>query len=409
MGSIYKRQDSQFYWVSFTDSRGKPRAVSSKSTDYAFAEKLLANIERMEAAKVSLGVTGRGPVSVEQYAETWVSKRKAAGVAYAATEANRLAHALPLLGRLPLTEIQREDLEKMVKHLREKGTTRSRKMAPAPLAARTIRHVYFTFKQMMDDAVIDKLIPANPCTLKTKRGELPRKRDKNPAWRATAVYARTEVEQYLSSAEIPEYRRVLFALQVLGGLRINEATIRRWQDYDPQAQPLGQLRVLSGYDVKRRLEKGTKTDVVREVPVHPVLARILAAWRLSGWEQYQGRKPEDGDLIVPSPVGKVLNSNSTLLRLHEDQTLLGLRKRRQHDARRTFISLARAGGANKDLLRWVTHGPEGDIVDDYTTPTWPSLCEQVAFLKISLRRGAVLPFGKTHYGITTAGGGTGND
>jgi hypothetical protein len=32
-------------------------------------------------------------------------------------------------------------------------------------------------------------------------------------------------------------------------------------------------------------------------------------------------------------------------------------KRRQHDARRTFISIARADGARPDILRWATHGP----------------------------------------------------
>ena len=34
--------------------------------------------------------------------------------------------------------------------------------------------------------------------------------------------------------------------------------------------------------------------------------------------------------------------------------------------------------------RWVTHGPEGDIVDLYTTLPWHTLCEEVARLKIDL-------------------------
>jgi hypothetical protein len=55
-----------------------------------------------------------------------------------------------------------------------------------------------------------------------------------------------------------------------------------------------------------------------------------------------------------------------------------LRARRQHDARRTFISLTIADGARKDTLRWVTHGPEGDVVELYTTLPWHTLCEEVA-------------------------------
>jgi hypothetical protein len=41
-------------------------------------------------------------------------------------------------------------------------------------------------------------------------------------------------------------------------------------------------------------------------------------------------------------------------------------------------------GARKDILRWITHGPEGDIVDLYTTLPWHTLCEEVARLKIDL-------------------------
>ncbi|HEY1548161.1 MAG TPA: hypothetical protein VGG28_10085 [Kofleriaceae bacterium] len=46
-----------------------------------------------------------------------------------------------------------------------------------------------------------------------------------------------------------------------------------------------------------------------------------------------------------------------LRRFHEDLKRLHMAKRRQHDARRTFISIARADGARPDILRWATHGP----------------------------------------------------
>ena len=65
----------------------------------------------------------------------------------------------------------------------------------------------------------------------------------------------------------------------------------------------------------------------------------------------------------------------------ENVVLLGLRGRRVHDTRRTFISLALADGADRDKLAWVTHGPKGDIVSLYTTLPWESLCTEVAKLK----------------------------
>jgi hypothetical protein len=64
--------------------------------------------------------------------------------------------------------------------------------------------------------------------------------------------------------------------------------------------------------------------------------------------------------------------------------------RRGHDLRRTFITLARVDGARRDFLETVSHGPRGDIMNLYTTPPWPTLCEEVSKLKIDLREGIVL-------------------
>ena len=92
------------------------------------------------------------------------------------------------------------------------------------------------------------------------------------------------------------------------------------------------------------------------------------------------------DLIVPSRLGRNRSVNHMLKKFHQDLERIGLRPRRQHDARRTFISLALADGGRKDVLRWITHGPEGgDIIDLYTTLPWHTLCEEVARLKIDLR------------------------
>jgi len=108
------------------------------------------------------------------------------------------------------------------------------------------------------------------------------------------------------------------------------------------------------------------------------------------------------DLIVPSRKGKVRNIALMLRRLHEDLLRLGMRRRHQYDARRTFISLARGDGASKDILRWVTHGPTGDIVDDYTTLPWPALCAEAAKLRINLREGSVIQFRQAAQGSLQA-------
>jgi hypothetical protein len=124
-------------------------------------------------------------------------------------------------------------------------------------------------------------------------------------------------------------------------------------------------------------------------PAH-ALATILAASKLSGWSAMLGRQPKPDDLLIPSREERNRNVNHALKRFHEDLERVDLRKRRQHDARRTFITLARSDGARKDVLEWVTHGPRGDIVDLYTTLPWETLCAEVAKLRISLREGKVI-------------------
>jgi integrase len=197
---------------------------------------------------------------------------------------------------------------------------------------------------------------------------------------------------------VPEDRRTFYCLLFLGAMRFGEVAALRWRHHDATLLPLGRLLVAHSYSTKTKKEKSVKTEQPRWVPVHQTLAARLAAWRDHGWDQLMGRKPGPDDLIVPSRRGQNCSVNHMLKKFHQDLERLELRPRRQHDARRTFISLAIADGARKDILRWVTHGPEGDIVDLYTTLPWHTLCEEVARLKIELETVAPDPakYAKSH-------------
>jgi len=69
----------------------------------------------------------------------------------------------------------------------------------------------------------------------------------------------------------------------------------------PNVDPLGRMTVARVYNTRKNRAKGTKTNSVRHVPVHPTLAAMLAEWRLSGWVAMMGRQPEPDDLILPLP------------------------------------------------------------------------------------------------------------
>jgi hypothetical protein len=95
------------------------------------------------------------------------------------------------------------------------------------------------------------------------------------------------------------------------------------------------------------------------VLVHPTLAKLLAQWKLTGWlEMRRESKPEavgplPDDWICPYSTGGIRIEAS--LDIFHDLKRLGLRSCRLYDSRRTFISLALASGARKEVLCWVTH------------------------------------------------------
>src|SRR5262249_32111127 len=109
-----------------------------------------------------------------------------------------------------------------------------------------------------------------------------------------------------------------------------------------------------------------------------------------------------------APTDNHLKDNLVYDAFQRDLKLVGLRSRRVHDARRTFISLALADGARKDILRWITHGPEGDIVSAYTTLPWDALCTEVAKLKVDVRIGQLLELRKVANSNSEPEGGGGD-
>src|SRR6266436_2498004 len=92
----------------------------------------------------------------------------------------------------------------------------------------------------------------------------------------------------------------------------------RWRDYDDQCQPLGKLHVSASYSTRQKKVKSTKTGVVREVPVHPLLAAMLADWRKDGWPKLIKREPSADDLIVPSREGNHRSVSHMLKKFRKD-------------------------------------------------------------------------------------------
>ena len=310
----------------------------------------------------------RATPTLAVYAAQWGARRT--NVDAPAERSKIIKHVLPRLGHKLMPNIRPRHIDDLIAALRNEGT----------LAPRTIRSLAGLLATMFRRAVKDEVIVMSPYMI--ERGQLPKKIDKDPTWRAEAIYTRAEAEQLCSDERIPFDRRVLYALKFLAGLRHGEAARLTWRAYDAAALPLGRLSIGK-----------TKSGVPRAVPVHPALAELLA-----GWRQHDPIRSSTGGLIVPTRNGTERDANESQRQLIADLETLGLetragvkQHRRGHDLRRTFVSLARADGAFDGPLRWVSHGPSASsMADVYSTFPWASLCSEVAKLRVDLRRGVLL-------------------
>jgi integrase len=360
-------------WIRYKDASGDWK---SSSTGYPLHErKKAARLYREVTARIAAGQEVddlEGPVTVARWIAKWEKTRTHAD---AGNEKQRLRdHVTPVIGPMPLGEVRPRHIAEVVLRLRAEGK-----------APKTIRNVYTAITALFRSAQLHDLVEASPCIL--RRQELGEIEDSKQGWRATAVYNRNELERLISDERIDEDRRMLYALEGIGGVRHGEAAGLQWLHYDAELKPLGRLTVARSYDKTR-----TKTGRTRLMPVHPVLAAMLADWRLRGWSAMMGRQPKPEDLIIPTPkgsrtkLGSMRSKNYSGKLFAKDLVLLGLRHRRGHDLRRTMISLARSDGARKDLLELCTHTPKKDAaIDLYTTIEWPIFCAEIAKLQVSRR------------------------
>ena len=324
-----------------------------------------------------------GGTTVLAWARAWIGEQRYAG---AEKDGEVLERYLPgsTLAAMPLASVRPPDVAAFIVHLsglpsRRKGT----------LAPRTVRNAYDVVRRAFAAAEFAGEIPVTPCRL--PRGKLPKIADKNPEFRAGAIFTREEVIALCTDRRVIAPRRAFYALLFFTGLRSGEASVLRWRHYDTKRAPLGAILVAHSTTASGRGEKGTKTGVTREVPVHPELARVLEHWRTTGYPELLGRAPEADDLVIPNRDGVAREKRRVWMQLQEDLVRLGLPARRVHDTRRTLVTLLREDGARGDVLKWVTHGRTSGILDVYSSLPWATLCAEVSRLGLVLP--AVLPEG----------------
>lgn len=358
--------------IEYADEAGKRLRKSSgfKVGQEKHATELLSEVEALvekrRLSEVPIPTAGKVE-TLASFADKWGASRQGRVKSVTDEQTRLRLHVLPTLGSMPLAEIRPRHIRDLIIELR----------AADVLAPRTIRHVYGVLSNLLRHAVFEEVLDHSPCVL--PKGILPANVDKDPEWRAGAIYEREEIVALLSDSRIPVDRHIVYAIKGLAGLRHGEVAGLRWSNFKSQMKPLGQIVVARSYDNQR-----TKTGVTRLVPVHPALASLLAEWKLSGWQRLYGRAPKDDDLIVPTRNLTMRDKKDAHEALKLDLKKLGFRQRRGHDSRRSFVTIAQVDGARRDILKDISHGASGDIVSMYTSFPWPTLCAEIAKMQFTL-------------------------
>ena len=250
-----------------------------------------------------------------------------------------------------------------------------------PLAAATIKKITSTVKMLFKEAVKRDLIAVTPCVWDA--ADLPRKTTSSRS--REGGFTAEDVARFMYDERVPEDRRVLYAMEFLTGMRTGEAAIRRWKDWEPKFKgDLGRLVAATAYSTEHRIEKGTKTEIEKWLPVHPALHELLVAWKREGWSRMFGRTPGPDDLIVPGEKGGPRNNGNSWARWARDLEALGVAHQRHYESRSTFRSLAMAGGADERDVERLTHPSPKGASDLYTRTgmIWPRLCRAVECIRI---------------------------
>ena len=379
-GAVFKPADKNALWVRVkVEGRWANRPTPYKPGEEAKAEAFLAEYREQLLAAVA-AMKGRvGPVTVRAWAKLWLEKREDL---YGDDARILRIHILPLIGDMLLSEVKPRHILEIVETWKA--------------ASRSIRNRYATLQSMFRDAAIRGLIDANPCILR-RPSHLPPIEDIDSEWRSGARFRKREVELLVSPCEdIEPEATVCYGLLGLGALRHGELAALRWRHIDLEREPLGEILVANSY--RRRRTKAGKT---RCMPIHPVLAAMLAEWKLSGWVALIGRPPKDDDLVAPLPATRVhfgpaptkgiegdcrmRTRFTTWDALRRHLKALHLRHRGLHAFRRAFYSLAEADGADRSILYWGVHGRPADMPGQYGEADWRRLCGEVARLQLTLR------------------------
>lgn len=261
-------------------------------------------------------------MTVEQYARSWLAGRrrlKAGTRRYYLSHINR--RIVPYVGRLAVTEVNPDHLRRMLVKLEEDG-----------LSSAYINDVFQTLRLLLDAAVTERVIRANPA--RSKVLELPRIRRKRPE-----ILDDDELSRFIDVIAGHKHE-MLFRFLLASQVRIGEALALRWRGVDFQKH---RITITERYYSETHDVAAPKSDAGgRTLHLDQDTIRLLLGHR--DRQRFNGRHVDADALVFPGQRGH-MHSTTIRLALYEIQ--------RKHDFHHFSPHVLRHTGATMLLRRGV--------------------------------------------------------
>lgn len=189
-------------------------------------------------------------------------------------------HIAPHIGHLPLSKIRAVTLAKLYKDLRTSGRKEEGHKGE-PLSPNTVRKVHNLLTQILDAAVGEQIIKANPA--RTKQANAPRAKEVKAAAPEIDPWTVAEVRAFLAwSEQSGNDLHVMWLLALNTGLRRGELAGLKWRDLDVKNMQVSVRRsmaLIKDPKPRRIIEKKPKNGKSRVVDLDADTVAALSAWR----------------------------------------------------------------------------------------------------------------------------------
>jgi integrase len=268
----------------------------------------------------------------------------------------------PALGHLTWAELKPQAIAQVYRGWIANGYIRHEKER-GKLAPQTIGNLAARLSGILSHAVSLEYLEANPCTAARRYlpDTVPSARNKDRPQRLTLDEARL----LITSPLIEQVYRDEYAAAIYLCTRRGELHGLRWKCVALDAAT-PTVRIERSYNL------GTKTGVVRTVPIHPELQPILRRMR-------DERKPAGEDLVFPNKRGRMQAKNAD--HFYRSRDLLGLPDCVVHGLRKTGGTLYRAAGVPKTDVADIL-GHARSVTDVYAPVQHSVLLEKMKALSI---------------------------